>query len=225
MKLNVIFIICVFVTTFAHPQPKKFKTFFNIIKLKIFEVVDLSINGTECAADLKTSIKALHRLDWWALKSKVTNFHNKISPTCVLVFDSSSKINSGLLQGNRRLFGDYGQCLSLQKHSNQSGVDGQYCTIPLTLSKNLRDFFYKHIFSTNTHPQARRTIDANVFSKFAVLFYGVCLPKSCSVSNLSKIWSVLEKLYRPPFQAKFSNDLCYYKGQKNTKSVMDFYVL
>lgn len=57
---------------------------------------------------------------------------------CVLVIDSSAKLQTGFMRGNIMLIGNYDECLNIYEDKGDDGIiEGQYCTVALTPAKNV----------------------------------------------------------------------------------------
>ena len=75
---------------------------------------------------------------WNCGHSKVSIPKNKKSlHKFVVVLDATSKINSGLWNGNAHFFGDYDQCLSIEHNTHNNTIRGQYCTAVLSVDPNV----------------------------------------------------------------------------------------
>ena len=75
----------------------------------------------------------LRALEPWALKSKYI-FYKKVMAKltlCVLVFDSSSKLQAGILDGNLFEFGAFQQCLHIYKDSRYGPIRGKFCSLKI----------------------------------------------------------------------------------------------
>ncbi|GBN67188.1 hypothetical protein AVEN_121900-1, partial [Araneus ventricosus] len=123
--------------------------------------------------------------------------------------DASAKLPSGVLDGTLTDFGDYDQCLAVEKLDNKKKVQftGQYCVVeaaPLLPSKPHRVQFKTVVLDvTNfTHPDsvlADFASNANMFYLMK-LRLGLCLPSTCSVSDVQEVAKLALK--DVPFEAK-----------------------
>ncbi|KAJ3657228.1 hypothetical protein Zmor_016244 [Zophobas morio] len=197
MKFNIVLIL--FLIT-PKCSPTLFGTDFilNFFKSRVFQLINSNINGTECATDLNLLVHSVFDLDWWAIS----------------MLDASSKMNSGLLRGNRRMLGNYDQCISLEK--------AQYCVVPVVPDRSVREYLYKNIFH-EINPQ-NKTTNQDILSNYMIMHYGLCIPQSCTTSDLSKLWKSLKKSYNLPGKAEFSDDLCYSKNKGINTTNTDIYV-
>ncbi|KAJ3656718.1 hypothetical protein Zmor_015768 [Zophobas morio] len=178
---------------------------FNFAKLRLLGVINPSINGTTCAEDLKLFMDAAFKAEWWAVK----------------MLDASGKFNPGVLQGNMKFLGSYDQCLGLQKDQAGVGLDTQYCTMLLKPDKNLEDFLYRNVIKAKAN---KRLMSTDLFKEYAVIEFGLCIPKSCTMDDLTNLWKRFQVLYQAPGYSEFSDKLCYSKNKKVVPSKFDIYV-
>lgn len=52
------------------------------------------------------------------------------------MLDATSKLNSGILQGNINLIGDFDMCLSIKEEVDEKYIEGQYCTVLFSVSED-----------------------------------------------------------------------------------------
>ncbi|XP_018898083.2 nose resistant to fluoxetine protein 6 [Bemisia tabaci] len=124
-----------------------------------------------CFADTQEYIKDLNQLQYWALQ----------------MYDSTGKLNSGLLNGNLNTYGDYEQCLSI-RHPH---IRGKYCLLGfdadfqkgssyLGSMREVMDSAY------SDRPFHGPEIKPPLISPLArqKFVWGFCIPSSCSLDDL-----------------------------------------
>ncbi|CAH1957146.1 unnamed protein product [Acanthoscelides obtectus] len=113
------------------------------------------------------------------------------------------------MSGNYFASGDYDGCLSVRTEKPLN-ISGQYCSVVILPSSK---------FSS----EIGRLFDALEFSNFVGvkrksqmsdlvqclrMTYGLCIPRSCSIANLQKLWDYLEITFRIPVHLLFLDSLC-----------------
>lgn len=77
----------------------------------------------------------------------------------IVVYDSSAKIPSGILNGNINQFGDFDQCLKV--NDENSGIQGQYCLtyVEMTLPSNSNEKLKYIIDLMHSHSAFRSRLE------------------------------------------------------------------
>ncbi|XP_017783226.1 PREDICTED: uncharacterized protein LOC108567335 [Nicrophorus vespilloides] len=103
------------------------------------------------------------------------------------MFDANAKIPSGILRGNVNQFGDFDECLEVSS--------AKYCLIEVDLS-NLWRKLEENEIENLVHSQyiIKATYDdpKHRVPNYSMIKWGVCIPKLCNISGISKV--VSEKL-------------------------------
>ncbi|XP_063914236.1 nose resistant to fluoxetine protein 6-like [Zophobas morio] len=206
MQLRSIFLIAaIFLSHNPYAESKFFKpkTLLNFFVQPMIHVVNSSLNGTKCAEDLRKIVSGVYNMEIWAME----------------MLDASSKFDMGLLTGNTKLYGNYDLCISVQNNVKGSAVDGQYCTIPFTLD----DYLKKDLYNAVAIYQKNKPHESVIIDQMTY-YYGLCIPTSCTLPNVAKIWSKLKILLHLPAQTKFQESQCYTKDRKIQPSKIDPYI-
>ncbi|XP_055952756.1 nose resistant to fluoxetine protein 6-like [Argiope bruennichi] len=140
---------------------------------------DAKLSG-ECQKSIMALVNGVRSLKSWAFR----------------MLDASAKPPSGVLDGTLTDFGDYDQCLAVEKLDNKKKVQftGQYCVVeaaPILPSKPHRVQFKTVVLDvTNfSHPDSV----LSDFASNANMFYlmklrlGLCLPSTCSISDVQEV--------------------------------------
>lgn len=72
--MKIIFIItCFSILAIRESNPKLFNPLlvFKLVKPQILGTIENSLEGTQCASDLKKFVVDLFKLKWWAIRSKL----------------------------------------------------------------------------------------------------------------------------------------------------------
>lgn len=96
------------------------------------------------------------------------------------VLDASAKTSAGFLHGTVSSFGDYDQCLNINRGKDSSSVTGQYCTIKLAVDFNL------------TRSEKLSAIQSSILNHVPTFGYyykqiALCLPSTCSPDDIDSI--------------------------------------
>ncbi|VEN37617.1 unnamed protein product [Callosobruchus maculatus] len=168
--------------------------FLNSFKHKFEQAVDHVGGHTQCAKDLKALLKNLVLLRRWAIK----------------MIDASAKIPPGVFNGNYIATGDYDQCLEVKVTEKSLNITGQYCSVVILPSSKFSNevglLFDAAAFSEFIGMKRRYQMSDLV--KFLRATFGLCIPNSCSISNLQKLWDYIEITFRVPVHMHFMNVLC-----------------
>ncbi|XP_015835187.1 nose resistant to fluoxetine protein 6 isoform X2 [Tribolium castaneum] len=148
--------------------------------------------------------------------------HHRLVQT-QMVGDSNSKLHPGFFNGNFRQFGNYDQCLSVSKTLNGGEISGQYCTVSFQAFENTTKVFFKMVKNISQSRGTGKMIDWKFFLKYTKAFLGLCLPKSCSIKDMNRLWSYIQRVFRIPVEAKFLEGACV-SGREQYASADDFYV-
>lgn len=93
------------------------------------------------------------------------------------MFDSSAKIQPGILIGNLVEFGSFKQCIQIEFND----ITGKHCLIKITPNLGL----IKKILSFRNVTEKRFGKIRLIVEKSA-LFWSVCVPESCPISEILK---------------------------------------
>ncbi|GIY04985.1 o-acyltransferase like protein [Caerostris extrusa] len=140
---------------------------------------DAKLSG-ECSKSIMALVSGIRGLKSWAFR----------------MLDASAKLPSGVLDGTLSDFGDYDECLAVEKldSKNRTQFTGQYCTVeagPL-----MPEIPHRVQFKTVVLDFANFSRPDSVLSDFASnanMFYlmklrlGLCLPSACSVSDVQEV--------------------------------------
>ncbi|XP_060531161.1 nose resistant to fluoxetine protein 6-like isoform X2 [Cylas formicarius] len=118
--------------------------------------------------------RALRAFEPWALK----------------MFDSSSKLQSGILYGNLFEFGSFRQCLEIDETTRFGSIAGKHCTLKVYPDTRL----IKKILSYRNISERRWRIISGLVQN-ATLDWSVCIPEACGVDDvLSHFRKLIEVL-------------------------------
>ncbi|KAF7284740.1 hypothetical protein GWI33_021610 [Rhynchophorus ferrugineus] len=180
------------------------------LKLKAAEILDRVIPAkSHCSQHIKTLITdALQMKKLWALR----------------MLDASAKLQPGILNGLTHNLGNFDQCIAIRTEEGDGPlIEGQYCTVLLTFEKNnSRNFNLAHIIQDEYG--IMEGMDLDNLLKFVNIIYGVCLPKSCSTTNIQKLWNYIENTLKIPLHVTLNDNLCIYKGKVPFVYGFDYYV-
>ncbi|XP_050298077.1 nose resistant to fluoxetine protein 6-like [Anthonomus grandis grandis] len=140
--------------------------------------------------NLKQGLTMNQILDVYALKNSKNNLCRNHSyefaaalrafePWALKMFDSSSKIQSGILYGNLFEFGNYKQCISIYSNSQFGPIRGKHCSLKVYPDT----FLLKKILSYKNISE-RRWDKVKIFVENATLDWSVCVPDSCGVNDV-----------------------------------------
>ena len=113
----------------------------------------------------------------------------------ITVFDAWSKIPPGILEGNINLVGAYSECLNIVAMSSKdnSTFTGQYCQASLKINGDLLPAvvgdYWNAIFWSSTVISVflfKQNTTKKIYINFTpYMTLGVCVPSSCTESDLS----------------------------------------
>lgn len=137
------------------------------------------------------------------------------------LIDSSGKVPPGLLDGTVTSFGDFDQCLAVSARTPNS-FSGKYCPVK----------FLPHV------DRKTQELDLFVENKIPIFEYytlhvGLCVPSTCSESDVFQIFNVTFEMINAPFrpideiicQVKAENTISYKVDQLNFKQRAAFIFL
>ncbi|KAJ8919427.1 hypothetical protein NQ315_016523 [Exocentrus adspersus] len=103
-----------------------------------------------------------------------------LEPWALQMFDSSSKIPSGILNGNLAEYGAYSQCLNIYKDSQYGPIRGRHCSFRVTPTDKLllTILGYRNV-SAKRFQFLKRSVMEGV-----KLMWSVCVPDSCHFSDV-----------------------------------------
>ncbi|XP_050297772.1 O-acyltransferase like protein-like isoform X2 [Anthonomus grandis grandis] len=143
-------------------KPVKLNMKQGLIMNQILNTYGLSeVNNTLCRDHINEFKLGLRALEPWALK----------------MFDSSSKIMSGILGGNIIELGSYQQCLNIYEESVYGPIKGRHCTLHIRPTDDLIKIIvgYKRKISHKHFDNLKKNIFEDV-----KLIWSVCVPQSCN---------------------------------------------
>uniref|UniRef100_T1KPX7 Nose resistant-to-fluoxetine protein N-terminal domain-containing protein n=1 Tax=Tetranychus urticae TaxID=32264 RepID=T1KPX7_TETUR len=158
-------------------------------ELKYGSILLESNISSQCYNSIRQYMTKLKSFDPNAVQSKLHTFSLLVRLSVkifnhFLVFDSSGKIPSGLLQGSWTDLGAFDECLALPS--------SQYCLvyskIPLIWSRKYEGFFHpsnQQLYNHDSNPTFHRLISqyGHYFLQMNITT-GICLPLGCSVDEL-----------------------------------------
>lgn len=152
------------------------------------------------------------------------------------MFDASSKISNGLMEGNVLDLGNYEECLAIEDTFENKTILGRYCglgviiTIPRDkLPINVRkSSFFEH--NLERFRQSNYDIDFNIHINIDELqvipiILSVCLPDSCYPSDfnlIAKILTAIAQDYVEGTKITLNDQMCQ---TKNDTPKIDKYVI
>ncbi|CAH0560293.1 unnamed protein product [Brassicogethes aeneus] len=102
-------------------------------------------------------------------------------PWALKMFDSSSKIQAGILYGNLMDYGAFDQCLKIYHYQDGNGsIYGKFCTIHIQPDENL----LKIISGFNNISDARFERAKKTVMEGNHLTWSVCVPHSCQADDI-----------------------------------------
>ncbi|XP_066146785.1 nose resistant to fluoxetine protein 6-like [Euwallacea fornicatus] len=136
----------------------------NLLMNQVVEIYTLKdALGEPCRNHSQELAMALRNLEEWALK----------------MFDSSSKLQAGILHGNLFDFGDYRQCISISQVNLSRPLRGKHCTLKL----HPDEFLLKKVLSFRG-VSTKRWSKIKVFVQNSTLSWSICVPDSCEVPDV-----------------------------------------
>ncbi|CAG9854231.1 unnamed protein product [Phyllotreta striolata] len=180
-----------------------------IINQKVEHILEVAGGNSQCTRDMRTVVNEALRMKQWALE----------------MIDATAKPPTGLLAGNIFMHGNFDQCLNIEENIKGNVIRGQYCTVFLTSSKSAHNMLpftdvsgLPHLIGIKTSNQT-----ADLLRAFKVS-YGVCVPHSCTIGNIQKLWDYFEHAFGFPLHFNFVNEMCSTKNSKIEPLVIDTYV-
>ncbi|KAL3278416.1 hypothetical protein HHI36_013738 [Cryptolaemus montrouzieri] len=94
------------------------------------------------------------------------------------IFDATGKLPSGLLRGNVNQFGDFDECMSVDR--------ARYCLAEIDLEPNWKFPYIQFKRLIHSHYAIRETFDdvKHRVPGFSMVRWGFCIPKECSARDL-----------------------------------------
>ncbi|KAL1509152.1 hypothetical protein ABEB36_003936 [Hypothenemus hampei] len=102
----------------------------------------------------------------------------RFEPWALKMFDSSSKIQSGILFGNLVEFGNFKQCISIHTDTIYGPINGKHCTL-----KVLPDHYLLKRILSYRNVSEKRWDQVKIFVENATLDWSVCIPDSCDIND------------------------------------------
>ncbi|XP_059482018.1 O-acyltransferase like protein-like [Neocloeon triangulifer] len=139
---------------------------------------ELITENAACQAESEILLKGIANLELWALK----------------IVDSSSKIQSGILSGNIKNYGNFDECIDTQKNS----IKGKYCLAHIQIDaiepnlseKNeIIDFVShgrRHIEITHNRTLNNLSLP-DILPSMALFQSAFCIPSSCKSQDVEKM--------------------------------------
>ncbi|XP_054710710.1 nose resistant to fluoxetine protein 6-like [Uloborus diversus] len=127
------------------------------------------------------------------------------------VVDATGKPPSGVFQGTSMSLGDFDECLDVRvgrkgrgpTYAEEEFFHGKYCTVECKLPKGITDAIDEYenaepFLRTNTSIGRSQTflnmlLKYGQYMKIAAFRFGVCIPSTCGVDDLSSIVSTISK--------------------------------
>ncbi|GIY12985.1 nose resistant to fluoxetine protein 6 [Caerostris darwini] len=142
----------------------------------VVNIVDASSLSKDCVQSLSRYASDLIDVRAWAMK----------------MFDSTSKLPSGILEGTLSELGSYDQCLNVEVPFNNGSIDlqGQYCGVEIDriLPKIPFNFYLGKTHKTDPLGSVGKLIEdvGSIFfySKFR---FGVCVPSKCTQQDMQRM--------------------------------------
>ncbi|KAK9874774.1 hypothetical protein WA026_005581 [Henosepilachna vigintioctopunctata] len=153
----------------SNQQNEVFELFDLWRKFSVFSMENVSNISSSCSKQVEHFIKAVGNNEINALK----------------MFDATGKLPSGLLRGNVNQFGDFDECLSVDK--------AKYCLAEIDLESNWRSPYSKYKHLVHSHYAIKETFDdvKHRVPGFSMIRWGFCIPDECTATDLEK--ALLEK--------------------------------
>ncbi|EFA01530.2 Nose resistant to fluoxetine protein 6-like Protein [Tribolium castaneum] len=107
-----------------------------------------------------------------------------LEPWALKMFDSSSKLQAGILEGNLFEFGAFQQCIQIYRDTNHGPIRGKFCSLKVKPDMNL---LQKILEFRNV--SRRRFSKVYQFVSNAALAWSVCIPDSCSTQDVFRHFS------------------------------------
>ncbi|XP_076273405.1 nose resistant to fluoxetine protein 6-like isoform X2 [Rhynchophorus ferrugineus] len=117
------------------------------------------INNTDCKDHINEFKIGLRAFEPWALK----------------MFDSSSKLMSGILNGNLAELGSFRQCLNIYEETLRGTIKGRHCTLRILPSDELMQIVLSY---RNVSKKRFKLLKHSVLDG-AKLYWSVCVPHTC----------------------------------------------
>ncbi|GBM82963.1 Nose resistant to fluoxetine protein 6 [Araneus ventricosus] len=142
----------------------------------VIDIVDQSSVSIECTESLARYASDLVDIRSWAME----------------MFDATSKLPSGILEGTLSELGSYDQCLDIEVPFQNESMEfqGQYCGVEVNriLPKTAETFYFGN--EQKTHPLSSI---GKFFQDMGSVFYyskfrfGLCVPSKCSLPDMQRV--------------------------------------
>lgn len=135
------------------------------------------------------------------------------------MLDSWGRIPSGILSGNLHSFGNFDECLSINRNTESEIIGiikGQYCLQPITIPN----------FNT-TQYSVRLGNMPNLPSEKPSLVIGICLPDQCSPGLIKNITDAFLTELKLPINNYDPNKMCqtYAKSFEMELTGIDYFTM
>ncbi|GFT48975.1 nose resistant to fluoxetine protein 6 [Nephila pilipes] len=172
-------------TNFENEMRNIVRGIFNYTLPAIMDIIDASSVSSDCMKSLTKYAFDLINVRTWAMK----------------MFDATSKLPSGILEGTLSELGSYDQCLEIvlpYKNGSQQ-FQGQYCG--LEINRILPPLPTNFNLGTKHKPRPMSSIGEFVKDMGSIFFYsefrfGVCVPSKCSLPDMQRIAHQVAKKIR-----------------------------
>lgn len=133
-----------------------------------------------------------------------------------LVFDASSKLQSGLLVGNSVELGNFDECISIEHHFEKDNMKekilGKYCGYSVTVLIP---------GSTKTSTKSQNVTLREEQESVPIIISSICLPDACSPTDLAPLASK----FGLDGVVVFSDNLCQTKELNNKIDGYDIFAM
>ncbi|KAJ8973784.1 hypothetical protein NQ317_009440 [Molorchus minor] len=103
-----------------------------------------------------------------------------LKPWALQMFDASSKVNSGILNGNLAEYGAYTQCLNIYENTKYGPIRGRHCSFRIMPTENLLQII---LGFRNISERKFQLLKTSVMDGVK-LMWSVCVPDSCQVEDI-----------------------------------------
>ncbi|KAF5284592.1 hypothetical protein FQR65_LT02418 [Abscondita terminalis] len=170
------------------------------LKKQTIDMMDAVGVETECAKQMQLLQSNLNGNKEWSM----------------YMLDATGKLESGVLEGNIMMMGNYEECLKINESVNGSSIKGQFCVTFITPTPNTLQCVKN---KTTKLPHA---VFVNDFINYLEPTWGVCTMEACSSNQLQKLWDLIENRYQIKFHVTFKNESCSSKETNRNLTVPDY---
>lgn len=120
------------------------------------------------------------------------------------MIDSTSKVPSGILEGNVADLGNYDECVSIEHNIGVEKIYGRFCALSMTLkiplAKTTFPAYKNLVLSQNKSSKADKSIP---------LIFSLCIPNECNPKEFNEFFGTLG------LPLSFNDELCHSKADEN----------